>query len=83
MNPATSIRKDFLSVLDFDAADLERCLQAASARFRELPTVGQVREIGLIWAVEVVTDRATKAPPTPKNGPGWKIAEALWQKGVW
>jgi len=27
---ATSTRKDFLSVLDFDAADLERCLQIAA-----------------------------------------------------
>src|SRR2546426_12605887 len=28
--PVTMTRKDFLSVLDFDAADLERCLQLAS-----------------------------------------------------
>ena len=26
MNPATSVRKDFLSILDFDATELERCL---------------------------------------------------------
>ena len=30
MTPATQTRKDFLSVLDFDAADLERCLQLAA-----------------------------------------------------
>jgi ornithine carbamoyltransferase len=30
MTQATSTRKDFLSVLDFDAADLERCLQLAA-----------------------------------------------------
>jgi ornithine carbamoyltransferase len=30
MTPATQTRKDFLSVLDFDAADLERCLQIAA-----------------------------------------------------
>src|SRR5262252_9945080 len=30
MTQATQIRKDFLSVLDFDAADLERCLQLAA-----------------------------------------------------
>jgi ornithine carbamoyltransferase len=29
MTPATMTRKDFLSVLDFDAADLERCLDLA------------------------------------------------------
>ena len=30
MTPATQTRKDFLSVLDFDAADLERCLELAA-----------------------------------------------------
>ena len=30
MSPATQTRKDFLSVLDFDAVDLERCLQLAA-----------------------------------------------------
>ncbi len=30
MTPATLTRKDFLSVLDFDAADLERCLRLAA-----------------------------------------------------
>jgi len=30
VTPATQTRKDFLSVLDFDAADIERCLQLAA-----------------------------------------------------
>ena len=30
MTHATSTHKDFLSVLNFDAADLERCLQLAA-----------------------------------------------------
>jgi ornithine carbamoyltransferase len=30
VSPATQTRKDFLSVLDFDAADFERCLQLAA-----------------------------------------------------
>src|SRR5438876_9888523 len=30
MTPATLTRKDFLSVLDFEAADLERCLALAA-----------------------------------------------------
>jgi ornithine carbamoyltransferase len=46
MTPATQTRKDFLSVLDFDAADLERCLQIAAqlkadrALGRHAPTAG-------------------------------------------
>src|SRR3954468_24741807 len=30
MTGATSTRKDFLSILDFDATDLERCVQIAA-----------------------------------------------------
>ena len=30
MTPATQTRKDFLSVLDFDATELERCLEIAA-----------------------------------------------------
>ena len=39
MTPATTTRKDFLSVLDFDAADLERCLDL-SARIKAERTLG-------------------------------------------
>ena len=37
-------------------------LKATLARLRECPGVGDVRGIGLMWAVEFVRDRATKAP---------------------
>jgi len=39
MSPATTTRKDFLSVLDFDATDLERCLEL-SARLKAERTLG-------------------------------------------
>ena len=39
MTPATTTRKDFLSVLDFDATDLERCLEL-SARVKAERTLG-------------------------------------------
>ncbi len=38
--PATSTRKDFLSILDFDATDLERCLQI-SARLKAERSLGR------------------------------------------
>ena len=41
MTPATLTRKDFLSVLDFDAADLERCLRLA-ARVKADRTLGRL-----------------------------------------
>jgi ornithine carbamoyltransferase len=40
MTPATQTRKDFLSVLDFDAIDLERCLQL-SARLKADRSLGR------------------------------------------
>src|SRR5882672_11091466 len=40
MMPATTTRKDFLSVLDFDATDLERCLEL-SARVKAERTLGR------------------------------------------
>jgi len=41
VTPATLTRKDFLSVLDFDAADLERCLRLA-ARVKADRTLGRL-----------------------------------------
>jgi ornithine carbamoyltransferase len=41
VTPATLTRKDFLSVLDFDAADLERCLRLA-ARVKVDRTLGRL-----------------------------------------
>src|SRR3954463_8896638 len=40
MPGATSTRKDFLSILDFDATDLERCLQL-SARLKSERSLGR------------------------------------------
>jgi adenosylmethionine-8-amino-7-oxononanoate aminotransferase len=56
------------------AADSERPgstahqLKAALADLRGLPAVGDVRGIGLLWAVEFVSDQASKAPfPSERN----------------
>lgn len=71
-----------------EAADSDRPGSIASqlreklAFIRELPSVGDVRGIGLLWAVEFVADRATKAPyPAPMNFCG-KVAEAAQQRGL-
>jgi ornithine carbamoyltransferase len=67
MTPATTTRKDFLSVLDFDAADFERCLDMASRlkverRFgREAPT-GEVlggRHIAMLFEKPSLRTRST------------------------
>jgi hypothetical protein len=40
----------------------ERLGQVLCESFRDLPGVGDVRGVGLLWAVEFVADRATKVP---------------------
>ncbi len=62
---------------------LARWMASQTARFAALPHVGNVRQQGMIWCLELVGDRASKAIPSPANGPGWKIAEALWKDGYW
>lgn len=62
---------------------LSSFMAAQSERFSQLPHVGNVRSLGMIWAMELVQDKATKQAFTPANGPGWKICHAAWDKGVW
>src|SRR5438552_4477995 len=67
MTPATLTRKDFLSVLDFDAADLERCLDlAASVKSdrvlgRRAPTAQAVdgRHVALLFDKPSLRTRTT------------------------
>jgi adenosylmethionine---8-amino-7-oxononanoate aminotransferase len=58
-------------------------MAAQTPRFEALAFVGNVRQIGMIWAVELVVDKETRQIPEPPNGPGWKICENLWKAGFW
>lgn len=62
---------------------LAEIMRRESAPFSDLPHVGNVRQLGMIWACELVLDRKTASTPVPLNGPGWSIATALWEKGFW
>lgn len=70
------------NVLEKNLTWIDRMAQETE-RFRLLPHVGEVRQKGMIWAIELVLDKESKTEPTPLNGPGWKIAEKLWEKGLW
>ena len=67
MMPASATRKDFLSVLDFDAADLERCLDLASqvkadrTLGRQAPTADALngRHVGLLFDKPSLRTRTT------------------------
>jgi adenosylmethionine-8-amino-7-oxononanoate transaminase len=62
---------------------LSAYMASQSARFAALPHVGNVRQLGMIWVIELVADKNTRATFTPANGPGWKICHAAWEQGVW
>jgi len=63
--------------------ELEAVLAERREAFAALPVVGDVRQRGLVWALELVQDKAKKTPPSPLNGPGWKAAWAMWERGYW
>jgi taurine---2-oxoglutarate transaminase len=53
------------------------------------PSIGEVRGLGVFWALELVTDRATRAPLVPYNASGAdaapmnEFASACKQQGLW
>jgi adenosylmethionine-8-amino-7-oxononanoate aminotransferase len=51
-------------------------------RLRELPLVGDVRGLGLLWAVEFVQDRETKEPFPRELRVGHAIMHDAWEKGL-
>jgi len=53
-----------------------------SAALGELPCVGDVRGIGLLWGVEFVADRATKAPFPPAARFARRVGDAAFDNGL-
>ncbi|WP_042407946.1 aspartate aminotransferase family protein [Streptacidiphilus carbonis] len=53
------------------------------------PVIGEVRGLGVFWALELVRDRATREPLTPYNATGAaaapmaELAAACKQRGLW
>jgi len=57
-------------------------LNEGLGRLIEMPNVGNVRGLGLMAAVEVVADKATRAPFAAAQGIGPKLARAMRDRGV-
>ena len=57
-------------------------LQQGLAAFADHPLVGEKRGIGLIGALELVTDKATKTPFDPKRGVGAQVVAKAQEHGV-
>lgn len=79
-----------LASLDIFAADdvieanrgLARRLARACARFEDHPHVAEVRQRGMIVAVELVRDRRTREPFDWRERRGRRIARAALERGV-
>ena len=71
-----------------EAADLERSGSVASVLTNELQKcwkldcVGDVRGLGLLWAVEFVADRTTKEPYPPEKKFAARVNESAMKRGV-
>jgi 4-aminobutyrate--pyruvate transaminase len=65
-----------------NAAKMGERLQAGLAKLADHPLVGEVRGIGLIAAVELVADKATKRPFDPVGKVGGKVFEFGHEEGI-
>lgn len=61
---------------------LIRCLAQAAAPLKDHPHVGEVRQTGMILAVEMVADKATKKPFAWQERRGLQVFQYALSKGV-
>jgi putrescine aminotransferase len=64
------------------AEAMGRRLNEGLSRLAEMPQVGNIRGLGLMAAVEVVADRATRKPFEPSHGIGPRLVRAMRDRGV-
>lgn len=70
---------DLLANVVARGAQLEAGLKAA---FGQHPNVGDIRGRGLFWTIELVADRASKAPFDPADGIAMVVGAAAKERGV-
>jgi adenosylmethionine-8-amino-7-oxononanoate aminotransferase len=64
------------------AETMGKRLREGLAALVEMPNVGNVRGLGLMAAVEVVADKASRQAYAPSDGIGPKLAKAMRDRGV-
>ena len=57
-------------------------LKSAIEGLRELDSVGDIRGIGLLWALEFVADKISKRPFAPEMNFAGRVAQAALQRGL-
>ena len=77
-----------IGIVLVQAADSEQSataggqLRNALEALRDVRTVGDVRGIGLLWAVEFVADKANKRTFPPETNFAGRVAEAARKRGL-
>jgi 4-aminobutyrate--pyruvate transaminase len=84
---ATAVALENLAIIEerdlvANAARVGERLQAGLRRYGDHPLVGEVRGVGLIGAVELVRDKATKAPFEPLGKVGMYLFERGHEHGL-
>jgi len=64
------------------AARTGKYLEKRLKALYKYPIVGDVRGIGMLWAVELMADRRRRRPLDPALGVGSWIREYCWQRGM-
>jgi adenosylmethionine-8-amino-7-oxononanoate aminotransferase len=64
------------------AAAAGKTMQSSLGQLHSLRTVGDVRGIGLLWAIEFVADKITKAPFPADKTYSTRVAEACFHRGL-
>jgi adenosylmethionine-8-amino-7-oxononanoate aminotransferase len=57
-------------------------LKSALESLRDLDSVGDIRGIGLLWAIEFVADKISKRPFAPELSFAGRVAQAATQRGL-
>jgi len=57
-------------------------LKSGMESLRDLDSVGDIRGIGLLWAIEFVADKISKQPFAPELNFAGRVAQAAMQRGL-
>jgi adenosylmethionine-8-amino-7-oxononanoate aminotransferase len=76
-------QNDLVASADLDVENsAAKKLKTALETLRDCPGVGDVRGIGLLWAVEFVADKRSKQPFPPEQGFASRVGKAAAQRGL-
>lgn len=84
---ACAVANEALRIYDEDGvidgvAALGARMESVLAPLRDNPLVGEVRGVGLMWGIEFVSDKQSRAPFPPEAGVPAKIQDAAFRRGL-